>query len=311
MVGLLEQLHHWNVIGKLGVINSQETIKNTYFTGATFLLLEIVLGSIIVAIVKYVANDISVAIILMFRYIFCLPILIFFGLRLDGFSHFKIKNIKVLALRSVSGLLGLSFWYLSVIYLAISKALALGQIMPIFICLLSIMFLGERVGIYRWSAIIFGLIGALVIIDPGTDGWKNIGFLYIFLGTLSASIMFVSLRQLGLTENPIAAAFWYNTFGAMVFTIYCSSFLSLGSISKNIWLILLIIGILASAQQIFMALSHKYASASGLAPIHYANIPIGVFIGVLVFNETISFNFIFGTALIVGATLFIIYREKI
>ena len=268
------------------------------------------MGSIMVAIVKYVASDISVAIILMFRYIFCLPILIFIGLRLEGLSHFKINNKKILALRSVAGLLGLLFWYLSVIYLAISKALALGQIMPIFICLLSIIFLGEKVGVYRWSAIFLGLIGALIIIDPGTDGWKNIGFLYIFLGTFFASIMFVSLRKLGLTENPISTAFWYNSFGAVVFTIYCSSFLSFEDIPKNIWLILLVIGILASAQQIFMASSHKYASASGLAPIHYANIPIGVFIGILVFNETIGINFIIGTALIVGSTLFIIYREK-
>ena len=296
--------------GEERLINSKRQFTNSYFIGATFLLLEMVVGSIMVAIVKYVASDISVAIILMFRYIFCLPILIFIGLRLEGLSHFKIKNKKILALRSVAGLLGLLFWYLSVIYLAISKALALGQIMPIFICLLSIIFLGEKVGIYRWSAIFFGLIGALIIIDPGTDGWRNIGFLYIFLGTLFASIMFVSLRKLGLTENPIATAFWYNTFGAMIFTIYCFSFLSFGDIPKNIWLVLLVIGILASAQQIFMASSHKYASASGLAPIHYANIPIGVFIGILVFNETIGINFIIGTGLIVGSTLFIIYREK-
>ena len=269
-----------------------------------------VVGSVMVAIVKYVATDISVAIILMFRYIFCLPILIFIGLKLDGFPHFKINNKKILALRSISGLLGLLFWYLSVIYLAISKALALGQVMPIFICLLSIIFLGEKVGIYRWSAIFLGLIGALTIIDPGKDGWANIGLLYIFLGTLFASIMFVSLRKLGPTENPIATAFWYNTFGAVVFTIYCSSFFSFEEIPKNIWFVLIVIGLLASAQQIFMASSHKYASASGLAPIHYANIPIGVFIGILVFNESIGVNFIAGSVLIVGSTLFIIYREK-
>ena len=263
-----------------------------------------------VAIVKYVATDVSVAIILMFRYIFCLPILIFIGLKLDGFPHFKINNKKILALRSISGLLGLLFWYLSVIYLAISKALALGQVMPIFICLLSIIFLGEKVGIYRWSAIFLGLIGALTIIDPGKDGWANIGLLYIFLGTLFASIMFVSLRKLGPTENPIATAFWYNTFGAVVFTIYCLSFLSFEEIPENIWFVLLVIGLLASAQQIFMASSHKYASASGLAPIHYANIPIGVFIGILVFNESIGVNFIAGSVLIVSSTLFIIYREK-
>ena len=96
----------------------------------------------------------------------------------------------------------------------------------------------------------------------------------------------------------------------MVFTIYCSSFLGFEEIPKTIWFVLIVIGLLASAQQIFMASSHKYASASGLAPIHYANIPIGVFIGILVFNETIGVNFIIGTALIVGSTLFILYREE-
>ena len=57
--------------------------------------------------------------------------------------------------------------------------------------------------------------------------------------------MFVSLRKLGVTENPIATAFWYNTFGAVVFTIYCSSFLGFEEIPKTIWFVLIVIGLLA------------------------------------------------------------------
>ena len=102
----------------------------------------------------------------MFRYLFCLPILVVVGLKIGGTSYFKIKNKKVMSLRSVAGLLGLSFWYLSVIHLDISKALALSQVMPIFICILSILFLGEKVGIFRWSAILVGLSGAVIIINP-------------------------------------------------------------------------------------------------------------------------------------------------
>ena len=284
--------------------------KDSYFLGALFLFLEIVVGTSIVAIIKYFSSDVSLSVVLMFRYLFCLPILLLVGLKIGGLKYFKIKNKKIMSLRSIAGLLGLLFWYLSVIHLDISKALALSQVMPIFICILSIFFLGEKVGVFRWAAILLGLSGAVVIINPDSQNWYNIGLLYIFFGTLFASIMFVALRKLGMTENPVATAFWYNLFGTTIFSVYCISVLTLDNFSPEIWTMLIFIGVMASAQQIFMALSHTYASASSLAPVHYTTIPIGVLIGSLVFNETIDLNFLIGVFLIVGSTLFILYREK-
>ncbi len=289
---------------------SLKSSRESYFLGALFLFLEIAIGTSIVAIIKYFSSDVSLSIVLMFRYLFCLPILVIVGLQIGGTSYFIIRNKKAMSLRSIAGLLGLSFWYLSVIHLDISKALALSQVMPIFICILSILFLGEKVGIYRWSAILVGLSGAIIIIDPDSKNWYNVGILYIFLGTLFASIMFVSLRKLSMTENAVATAFWYNLFGSFLFSVYCISTFTFDNISTEIWTMLIIIGVMASAQQIFMALSHTYATASSLAPVHYTTIPIGVFIGVLVFNEKIDLNFLIGTFLIVGSTLFIVYRER-
>ena len=286
------------------------TYRDSYFLGALFLFLEIVVGTSIVAIIKFFSSDVSLSIVLMFRYLFCLPILVLVGLKIGGTHYFKIKNKKVMSLRSVAGLLGLSFWYLSVIHLEISKALALSQVMPIFICILSILFLREKVGIFRWTAILLGLSGAVIIINPDSNNWYNIGLLYIFLGTLFASIMFVALRSLGMTENPVATAFWYNLFGSFIFSLYCISTLTFDKISLEIWFMLVTIGVMASAQQIFMALSHTYASASSLAPVHYTTIPLGVLIGVIVFNEKIDLNFLIGTFCIVGSTLFILYRER-
>ena len=295
-----------------GKVVSKESVlsRDSYFLGALFLFLEIVLGTSIVAIIKYFSSDVSLAIVLMFRYLFCLPILLIVGLKIGGIYYFKIENKKAMSLRSVSGLLGLSFWYLSVIHLDISKALALSQVMPIFICILSILFLGEKVGVFRWTAILIGLSGAVIIINPDSQNWYNIGLLYIFLGTLFASIMFVTLRRLGMTENPVATAFWYNLFGSIVFSIYCLLLLNVYEISIHIWVMLIIIGAMASVQQIFMALSHTYASASALAPVHYTTIPIGVVIGLLVFDETIDLNFLTGTLFIISSTLFILYRER-
>ena len=286
------------------------TYRDSYFLGALFLFLEIVVGTSIVAIIKFFSSDVSLSIVLMFRYLFCLPILVLVGLKIGGTHYFKIKNKKVMSLRSIAGLLGLSFWYLSVIHLEISKALALSQVMPIFICILSILFLREKVGIFRWTAILLGLSGAVIIINPDSDNWYNMGLLYIFLGTLFASIMFVALRRLGMTENPVATAFWYNLFGSFIFSLYCISTLTFDKISPQIWFMLVVIGVMASAQQIFMALSHTYASASSLAPVHYTTIPLGVLIGVIVFSEKIDLNFLIGTFCIVGSTLFILYRER-
>ena len=113
-----------------------------------------------------------------------------------------------------------------------------------------------------------------------------------------------------MTENAIATAFWYNLFGSCIFSVYCISTLTFDNISSEIWTMLIIIGVMASAQQIFMALSHSYASASSLAPVHYTTIPLGVFLGLLVFNEKIDLNFLIGTFFIVGSTLFILYRER-
>ena len=284
--------------------------KDSYFLGALFLFLEIVVGTSIVAIIKYFSSDVSLSVVLMFRYLFCLPILLLVGLKIGGLKYFKIKNKKIMSIRSIAGLLGLLFWYLSVIHLDISKALALSQVMPIFICILSIFFLGEKVGVFRWAAILLGLSGAVVIINPDSQNWYNIGLLYIFFGTLFASIMFVALRKLGMTENPVATALWYNLFGSTIFSIYCISILTLDDILPEIWTMLIIIGVMASAQQIFMALSHTYASASSLAPVHYTTIPIGILIGLLVFDEKIDFNFLIGTFFIVSSTLFILYRER-
>ena len=68
--------------------------RDTYFLGALFLFLEIVLGTSIVAIIKYYSSEVSLGVVLMFRYLFCLPILLIIGLKIGGTNHFKIKIKK-------------------------------------------------------------------------------------------------------------------------------------------------------------------------------------------------------------------------
>jgi len=70
------------------------------------------------------------------------------------------------------------------------------------------------------------------------------------------------------------------------------------------------VGVLASFQQMLLAKSHAYAKASVLAPVHYATIPIGILVGVLLFNEVVGVKFFIGTGIILLANYYILRREQ-
>ena len=284
--------------------------KSSKSLGVSFSIAEVIFTITIASIVKFISSELSVFMILFFRYLFCIPILLFTAFYERKFEAFQITSKSGLILRTITGLGSFGCLFGALQFIDLSLMTIILQTMPLFVTFLAPIIIKEVVGWYRKIIALVGFIGVILILNPFSEEWKNFGIILGVLSPFFGALMTIYVRKLGITDHPTSTALWYNIFGAVVFTIYCSSFLSFEAISKNTWLILLVIGILASAQQIFMASSHKYASASGLAPIHYANIPIGVFIGILVFNETIDVNFITGTVLIICSTLFIIYREK-
>jgi len=73
---------------------------------------------------------------------------------------------------------------------------------------------------------------------------------------------------------------------------------------------LVAVGVLASFQQLLMALSHRFAPASVLAPVHYTSIPLGVLIGVMFFDEQVTSRFVLGVVIILAANYYILIRER-
>ena len=122
--------------------------------------------------------------------------------------------------------------------------------------------------------------------------------------------MLISLRRLGKTDHPASTALWYNVFGTIVFLFVSILNKDEWPETENILLILLIIGIASSFQQICLAHSHKLAPASLLAPLRYLSVPIGITVGILFFDETLSSNFFLGTFIIIFSTILIIRRES-
>ena len=291
----------------------QDVQPRDVFLGALALFTEIVFSFGIAIFVKWLEPSLSIIVILFFRYLCCLPLLFAYGLASRGRQVLQINNKKVLTLRTLSGFLGLSGWFLAVSLIDLSLATALAQTMPIFITILAAVIIGEHVGLHRIGAVLAGFGGVMILLGPTQIATPEWGVFFGLASPFFTALMFVFLRILGHGDAAVSTALWYNIFG----TVAAGSLAVILGVdwpdaesSVAIWGMLVAVGVLASFQQLLMALSHRFAPASVLAPVHYTSIPLGVLIGVLFFNEQVTSRFILGVVIILAANYYILIRER-
>ena len=274
--------------------------------GVTLSIGEVLFTVAIAAMVKLIANDISVFMILFFRYLLCIPLLLLTATFQRGAAAFRVQAKAKLALRSAMGLGSFGCLFAALQTIELSKMTALLQTIPIFVTLLAPILLGETVGWRRRMAVLIGFVGAVLIVDPTHADWFNQGVLLGIASPFFGALMLLTLRRLGQTDHPSTTALWYNIIGAAVFFGVCLSLDIPMPNSENIVLILCIIGVMSSFQQFFLAHSYKLAPASVLAPLRYLSVPFGVGASVIFFNEKLTSSFFVGTAILVGASFFIL-----
>jgi drug/metabolite transporter (DMT)-like permease len=138
---------------------------------------EVLFTVAIAATVKVIAQDISVFMILFFRYLLCIPLLLLSALFQRGRQAFKVEDKTKLGLRSAMGLGSFGCLFAALQTLDLSKMTALLQTIPIFVTLLAPILLGETVGWRRRIAVAIGFIGVVLIINPSQGNWWHSGVL--------------------------------------------------------------------------------------------------------------------------------------
>ncbi|MDE0114069.1 MAG: DMT family transporter [Albidovulum sp.] len=288
----------------------RENTSGEVFRGIVAILVEVVLFVSSAGVAKFLSDEVSVSVFLFSRFLFSIPLLLAFAAIQRGKKLFNVVDSGTLALRSVFGVLGITTWLLAVSAIEITIATALAQTLVVFVTILAPILLGERIGIRRWLAVLLGLIGALVLIDPRGSGWFEIGILYAIAAPFFAAVMFILLRKLGSTDEPVTTSTYYNVFGFVVFAGWCALSDQNWPSRHETWILLIGCGIAASLQQFLIAYGHKLAPASLLAPFQYFAVPISIFIGIAFFDESITLKFVVGTSIIVASTYYILVRER-
>ena len=278
--------------------------------GVTLSIGEVLFTVAIAALVKLISGDISVFMILFFRYFFCIPLLLLTALLQRGKAAFKIVSRTNLGIRSAMGLGSFGCLFAALQTIDLSKMTALLQTIPVFVTLLAPFLLGETVGWRRRIAVAIGFIGVVLIIDPSTGNWLNSGVLLGLASPFFGALMLLSLRRLGQTDHPSTTALWYNIIGAAVFFGISVSLDIAWPDTADILLLLCLIGVMSSFQQFFLAHSYKLAPASVLAPLRYLSVPFGVGASVVFFDEILTPSFFIGTAILISASFFILKRTQ-
>ena len=272
----------------------------------TFNLLAWVMLPIMDGFAKYLSADLPVLQITWARYFFTVaftfPIMfLFFRKNLIWTDKPKLQFIRGLILLTAN----ICFFYaISVISLA--KALTLAFVAPLIVTAFSPVFLGEKVGFRRWSAVIIGFIGSLVVIRPG--------FVEINLASIAAlgtGVMYgfylIITRKLSTSDNPLLTLLLTGVVGAVIISTIMPFVWVKPTLDQ--WSMMAAIGIFACIGHLFLILSLKYADASKLAPFGYIEIVPNIILGYYFFNDLLDLWSFIGLFIIMSSGLYVIRRE--
>ena len=253
-------------------------------------------------IAKYLSAELSFFQITWARYFFTvfwtLPFMfIFFRKKLTFSENPKLQILRGLTLFSAN----ICFFY-SISVISMAKALTLAFVAPLVTTALSPILLGEKVGIKRWTAVIVGFIGSLVVIRPGFIEF-NIATLAAIGTGLFYGFYLIVTRMLSKSDNPLLTLLYTGIVGALIGSSVVPFVWVHPTVSE--WIILFLVGLFASIGHLLLILSLRLAEASKLAPFGYFEIIPNIIIGYYFFHNFPNLLDLFGLSFIVFSGLYL------
>jgi drug/metabolite transporter (DMT)-like permease len=283
--------------------------------GIFLMVLSVLLFSSMDAMIKWATRDYPTGQIVFFRnFLAFVPVLLFLW-RGGGALTLRTRRLGGHLIRGVVGVASMFFFFLAFGLLPLADTIALGMSGPIFLTALSVPLLGERVGIRRWSAVLAGFVGVLIMVRPGS-GVFELEALTAIAGAFFYALAMVSIRRLSRTE-PAAAIVFYFTLFAMAAGL--ASWPLAAALPDWIgpwawpdaagWTILIGIGLIGGTAQLTLTYAFKLAPVAVIAPFEYGALVFGVLFGLLIWQEKPDRYILFGAALVIASGLYILYRE--
>lgn len=265
-------------------------------------------------IVKSLGDTMPPGQIVFFRSFFGLIPLVLLGFRGTGFAKLRWVDPRNHLARSLAGVAGMFAWFYALSLLPLAPATAISFAGPIFLTLIAVFVLHERVDLLRWVATFLGLAGVLVIVGdalfaktPGA-GLNPVGIAFALGSAVFSALAMATVRRITATETSESIAFWFLVAGSVAGLMTLPWGWTMPTPSE--FGLLLVMGCCGGIAQTLLTMGYRYAEASVLAPIDYLALLWASLFGVLLFGDILTPNLMVGAAIIVASGLVLAFAER-
>jgi drug/metabolite transporter (DMT)-like permease len=301
------------------------TAKNNQ-KGIVFILLGMAVFSIQDALIKFIYEDAALYELYFGRTLVAFVLLI---------GYLKFSNQKIIfkthypfltIFRVICFFFGFSFFYISLTYMSLAMANALFFSSPFFVSILATIFLKEKVGIRRWAAIFVGFLGVYIVLNPDLDNFD-----YMKLAPVACALCYsvsMTITKITSEKDNVYTQMIHLYFGALIISILFFIFTGNGQANNfsdptfqfifrewftnpsYAWPFIIAMGFIGAFAFFFVFSAYSIASPSVVSLYEYSLIIWSILTGYILFNNIPTFRTFVGVSIIIGAGIYIYFREK-
>jgi drug/metabolite transporter (DMT)-like permease len=282
--------------------------------------LKIVSVAIFVGMSSFIkaAGQLPAGQIVFFRSFFAIfPIMVFLAFRRELKTAFHTSRPLSHIARGVVGVSSMALSFFALTRLPLPEAITLNYAQPLAVVVFSAIFLGETIRVYRWSAVVVGLVGVLIVSWPKLTLFGSgapmgnqelVGVMAALAAAAISAVAMLLVRSLVHTEKTPTIVLWFSlTASAMALVSIPFGWQPLTT-SQAVFLISS--GFCGGVAQILMTEAYRHAEASTVAPFEYTSLILGIIVGYLAFGDVPTIHMLVGGAIVIGAGIFIVWREQ-
>jgi S-adenosylmethionine uptake transporter len=285
---------------------TQNPVRNVLVAGILLMLAGDFMFALNDAMGKWLVASFSVGQVVLIRSIGAFVVLGPMLARQGGGKLFRMERRDLQFLRVLATTMDTMFFYAAVVYLPLADVMSFYMAGPIYVAALSHFLLGEKVGWRRWTAILIGFAGVMIMLKPSSSA-LSLSAIFALIGSLSFAFGIVLNRRLRGTSDTSLVT--WQTIGTLVVG---------GALTIGTWQTptpfdvgaMLLLGIVSCIAHLLITRALKLAPASTLAPLHYTLLLWAIVFGLIFFGDVPSLRIVVGAGIVVLAGMFIFHRQK-